>query len=54
MKLYYNNILLGYIFTIPNLTVDEALNSLGIDMDAFASEQGWDDWDYECLRLEME
>lgn len=54
MKLYYDNILLGYIFTLPNLTVDEALNCLGIDMDVFASERGWDDWDYECLRLEVE
>lgn len=44
MRLYYDTILLGEIMTTPTLTVDEALNCLGIDMDAFASEQGRDDW----------
>lgn len=53
MKLYYDTILLGEIMTNPNMTVDEALNCLDIDMDKFAYEQGWDDWDYEHLRLEV-
>lgn len=53
MKLYYSTILLGEIMTNQGLTIDEALNCLGINMDAFAYEQGWDDWDYEYLRLEV-
>ena len=53
MKLYYDTILLGEIMTNQSLTVDEALNCLGINMDAFAYEQGWDDWDYDYLRLEV-
>lgn len=53
MILYYDTILLGVIFTNQSLTVDEALNCLGINMDEFAYKQGWDDWDYECLRLEV-
>lgn len=54
MKLYYDTILLGEIMTNSNMTVDEALNCLDIDMDKFAYEHGWDDWDYEELRLEVE
>lgn len=41
------------IITNQSMTVDEALNCLGINMDEFASTKGWDDWDYECLRLEV-
>lgn len=54
MKLYYDTILLGEIMTNQSLTVDEALNCLGINMDAFAYKNGWDDWNWEDLRLEME
>ena len=54
MKLYYNTILLGEIITSHSMTVDEALDCLGIDMDEYATDQGWDDWDYEELRVEVE
>ena len=54
MKLYYDTILLGEIMTNHSMTVDEALDCLGIDMDEYALEKGWDDWDYEELRLEVE
>lgn len=54
MKLYYDTILLGVIMTNQSLTVDEALNILGIDMDEFAYKHGWDDWNWEELRLEVE
>lgn len=43
---------LGKILTNHNMSVDEALDLLDIDMDAFAQEQGWDDWNYEALKLE--
>lgn len=33
---------------------DEALNILDIDMDKYALEQGWDEWDYGQLSLELE
>lgn len=31
------------------LTVDQALKLCDIDMDKFAEEQGWDDWDWNCI-----
>jgi hypothetical protein len=52
MKLFYDDILLGEIMTNHSMTVDEALDCLGIDMDEYASEQGWDDWDWFALRME--
>ena len=52
MKLYYDDILLGEIMTSHGMTVDEALDCLGIDMDQFAKDQDWDDWDWEELRME--
>ena len=52
MKLYYDEILLGTIMTNHSMTVDEALDCLGIDMDKFAAEQDWDDWDWFALRME--
>lgn len=53
MKLYYETILLGEIMTNQSLTVDEALNCLDINMNEFASKHGWEDWDWELLRLEV-
>lgn len=52
MRLYYENILLGEVLTNHSMTVDEAIEFIGIDMDKFAEEQGWDDWDWEELRME--
>lgn len=54
--LKYADAVLGRILTNPNhgLTIDEALDSLDIDMDKYAAEQGWDGWDYEQLSLELE
>lgn len=52
MKLYHGDVFLGEILTNHSMTVDEALELLDIDMDEFAQEQGWDDWDWEELRME--
>lgn len=41
--------ILGGILTNHSMSVDDALDLLDIDMDAFAEEQGWDDWNYEAL-----
>lgn len=51
MKLYYKDILLGEIMTNHSMTIDEALECLGVDMDGFAYANGWDDWDYDDLRM---
>lgn len=52
MKLYYEDILLGEVLTNHSMTVDDALEFVGIDMDEYAGEHGWDDWDLEKLRME--
>lgn len=43
---------LGKILTNRSMSVDDALQILGIDMDAFTAAQGWDGWNYEALKLE--
>lgn len=40
------------MLTNHSFTVDEALEFLEIDMDKFAQEKGWDDWDLEELWIE--
>ena len=52
MKLFYGDLLLGEVITNHSMTVDEALEILGIDMDNVAQENGWDDWDFEELHME--
>ncbi len=54
MKLFYGDILLGTVLTNHSMTVDEALEFVGVDMDEFAQEQGWDDWDWEELRMDYD
>lgn len=53
MRLFYGDIFLGDILTNHSFTVDEALDFLGIDMDSFCSSHGFDDWDWELLRMEV-
>lgn len=56
MKLYYNDngnkILLTEVMTNHSMSVDDALNVAGIDMDEWAEAQGWDNWDYGALEME--
>lgn len=52
MKLYYGNIFLCEVLTNHSMTVDEALEFSGINMDEYAKDHGWDDWDWEELRME--
>ena len=52
MKLLYGDMVLGEVVTNHSMTVDEALDILDINMDAVARENGWDDWDWEQLRIE--
>lgn len=51
MELYYDNIYLGYILTDRGMSVEEMMDMLEIDMDAFAEKRGWDDWDYGLLSV---
>lgn len=51
MKLMYDEIVLGEILTNHSMSIDDAIKLLDIDMDLYAQEQGWDDWDYECLSI---
>lgn len=43
--------IVGGILAGHSMTVDYALNLLDINMDEFSQSQGWDDWDFEALRL---
>lgn len=43
---------LGKILTNRSMSVDDALLLLGIDMDKYAEEMGWDGWNWEALKLE--
>lgn len=58
MNVYYTdenvNIKLGEVYTNRSLTMEEALYALGIDMDDFADEHGWDGWDYDALNFVLE
>lgn len=49
MRLYYDEECLGEVMTNHSMTVDEMLNFLEIDMDAYAAKKGWDDWEWEKL-----
>lgn len=52
MKVFYGNVLVGEVTTNRSMTVDEALEAIGFDEQAFLEEQGWDDLDYNDFRLE--
>lgn len=54
MKLYYGDTLLKEILANHSMTVDEALEISGIDMDKYAQEHGWEDLDWEELRMEYD
>lgn len=42
---------IGEIITNRSMTVGEALEILGIDLDKWADEQGWDGVDPDCVEL---
>ena len=56
MKLYYNNngtpILLAEVTTNHSMSIDNILDLVGIDMDKWAEDQGWDNWDFDDLYIE--
>lgn len=50
-KVMYEDVLVGEVTTNRNLTVDEALQLINFDEQAFLEEQGWDDIDYNEFKL---
>lgn len=52
VKLYYNELLLGEILTNHSVSIDDMLSILNIDMDKVAYENGWEDWEFDNLRME--
>ena len=53
MKLFYEDLLIGEVVTNHSMSIEDIFELLGIDMDMIAEENGWDDWDYEKLRVEV-
>lgn len=52
MKVYYEDVLVGEVITNKSMTVDEALELIGFDEEAFLQEQGWDAIDYNDFRMD--
>lgn len=56
MKLLYEEngerIVLGEVLTNHSMSIEDVIELLEIDMDQFAHDRGWDDWNYESLKLE--
>lgn len=52
MKLYHGDVEICEIMTNHSMSVDDVLELMEIDMDTFAAEQGWDDWNPDLMRLE--
>ena len=50
----YEDEVLGTVDTNRGMTVWEALDLLGIDMDEYAAYQGWDGWDADHLSMAVE
>lgn len=50
-KTEYGNVFIGEVMTNHSMSVQEVLEQLGIDMDEFAKDQGWDNWDPDALTL---
>lgn len=51
VKVMYENILVGEVYTNRSLSVDEALDLIGFDEAKFIEENGFDDIDYNDFRL---
>ncbi|MBU5341320.1 hypothetical protein [Caldifermentibacillus hisashii] len=51
VKVMYENILVGEVYTNRSLTIDEALELIGFDEAKFIEEQGFEDIDFNEFRL---
>jgi hypothetical protein len=50
-KVFYEDILVGEVLTNRSLSVDEALELIGFDEEAFVEEHGFDAVDYDDFKL---
>jgi len=50
-KVFYEDILVGEVLTNRSLTVDEALELIGFNEEAFIEENGFDAVDYDDFKL---
>lgn len=44
VKLYHDDVYICEVLTNHSMSVEDVLNLMEIDMNAFAAKQGWDDW----------
>lgn len=51
VKVMYENILVGEVYTNRSLSVDEALDLIGFDEAKFIEENGFDEIDYNDFKL---
>lgn len=50
----YEDEVLGMVETNHGMSVWEALDLLGIDMDEYAADQGWNGWDTDQISMAAE
>ncbi|MGC4378425.1 hypothetical protein WD019_16090 [Fictibacillus sp. Mic-4] len=51
VKVFYEDILVGEVLTNRSLTVDEALDLIGFEEQAFIEENGFDDIEYNVFKI---
>lgn len=51
MYLYYDGISLGHVLTNHSMSVDDMINSLGINLDTLASQLNIDDIDFDLFSI---
>lgn len=51
VKVMYEDVLVGEVITNRSLTVDEALELIDYNEEAFLAEQGWDAVDHNEFKL---
>lgn len=52
LYVYHGDVLVCEVLSSQYRPVEELLDICGIDMDEFAKEQGWEDWDPAELHIE--
>lgn len=51
VKVMYEDLKVGEVYTNRGLTVDEALKLIGFDQEKFIEDNGFDDIDYNDFKL---
>lgn len=51
MGLYYDGIFLGYVLTNHSISIDDAIDSLGINLDTLSAQLNIDDIDYDLFSI---